>query len=101
MSEKSYVPRWSQGITATEWRRRLLTLSSPVREAAARIIWWETLSLRPVSERSSMLDDMLRGPEVPNHALQAALIRIGLPSGFVMRRISEAKPRVRRKRSEQ
>jgi hypothetical protein len=99
MSDKAYVPRWSRGITPTEWRQRLLTLALPVRHAAARIVWWETLSLRMVPDRSDALDDMLKhGAEVPDQDLQAALIQIGLPQAFVMRRITAVKPRPPRRK---
>jgi hypothetical protein len=101
MSDKAYVPRWSRGITPTEWRQRLLTLALPVRHAAARIVWWETLSLRMVPDRSDALDDMLKhGPEVPDSDLQAALIEIGLPEGFVRRRITTPKPRPPRRKKQ-
>jgi hypothetical protein len=97
MSEKSFVPRWSKGVTPTEWRQRLLTLA--LRHAAARIIWWETLSLRMHGERCDVLDDMLKhGPEVPDQDLQAALIEIGLPEKFVARRITAVKPRPPRRK---
>jgi hypothetical protein len=100
VTEKAYIPRWSKGVTPNEWRQRLLTLPLPVRHAAARIVWWETLSLRMHSDRDETLDDMLKhGPEVPDQDLQAALIKIGLPQAFVMRRITAVKPRPpRRKR---
>jgi len=101
MSEKAYVPYWAKGITPAEWRQRLLTLALPVRHAAARIIWWECLSLRLVPDRSDALDDMLKhGPEVPDQDLQAALIEIGLPTGFVMRRITTPKPRPPRRKKQ-
>jgi hypothetical protein len=99
MSEKAYVPYWSQGVSPAEWRQRLMTLALPVRHAAARIIWWETLSLRMHNDRDGTLDDMLKhGPEVPDSDLQAALIQIGLPSRFVMRRITTPKPRPPRRK---
>lgn len=99
MSDKAYVPYWAKGITPAEWRQRLLTLALPVRHAAARIIWWECLSLRLMPDRSDVLDDMLRnGPEVPDTDLQQALIQIGLPEKFVMRRITAVKPRPPRKK---
>ncbi len=99
MSDKAYVPRWSRGITPAEWRQRLMALALPVRHAAARIVWWETLSLRMVPDRSDALDDMLKhGPEVPDQELQAALIQIGLPQAFVMRRITAVKPRPPRRK---
>jgi hypothetical protein len=103
MSEKAYVPYWAKGITPAEWRQRLMALALPARHAAARIIWWETLSLRMHNDRDDTLDDMLKhGPEVPDSDLQAALIQIGLPSRFVMRRITTPKPRPpRRKTSSQ
>jgi hypothetical protein len=76
-----------------------MTLALPVRHAAARIVWWETLSLRMVPDRSDALDDMLKhGAEVPDQDLQAALIEIGLPTGFVMRRITTPKPRPPRRK---
>jgi hypothetical protein len=76
-----------------------LSLALPVRHAAARIVWWETLSLRMVPDRSDALDDMLKhGAEVPDQDLQAALIEIGLPTGFVMRRITTPKPRPPRRK---
>jgi hypothetical protein len=99
MSDKAYVPRWSRGITPAEWRQRLMALALPVRHAAARIVWWETLSLRMVPDRSDALDDMLKhGAEVPDQDLQAALIEIGLPQAFVMRRITAVKPRPPRRK---
>jgi hypothetical protein len=99
MTEKTHVPYWSRGISPAEWRQRLLTLALPVRHAAARIIWWETLSLRMHNDRDDTLDDMLaNGPEVPDEDLQAALIQIGLPSRFVMRRITTPKPRPPRRK---
>ena len=99
MSDKAYVPRWSRGITPADWRQRLLTLALPVRHAAARIVWWETLSLRMVPDRSDALDDMLKhGAEVADQDLQAALIQIGLPQAFVMRRITAVKPRPPRRK---
>ena len=99
MTEKAYVPYWSRGVSPAEGRQRLLTLALPVRHAAARIIWWETLSLRLVSERDDSLDDMLKhGPEVPDAELQAALIQIGLPERFVLRRITTPKPRPPRRK---
>jgi hypothetical protein len=99
MSEKSFVPRWSKGVAPAEWRQRLLTLALPVRHAAARIIWWETLSLRMHGDRCDVLDDMLKhGPEVPDQDLQAALIEIGLPEKFVARRITAVKPRPPRRK---
>ena len=99
MTEKAYVPFWAKGITPAEWRQRLLTLASPTREAAARIIWWECLSLWLVPDRSDALDDMLKhGAEVPDQDLQAALIQIGLPRRFVMRRITAPKPRPPRRK---
>ena len=99
MTEKAYVAYWAKGVTPQEWRQRLLTLASPAREAAARIIWWETISLRLMGERCDLLDDMLRfGPEVPDEVLQAALIQIGLPKRFVMRRITAPKPRPPRRK---
>ena len=101
MSEKAYVPYWSQGVSPAEWRQRLMTLALPVRHAAARIIWWETLSLRMHNDRDDTLDDMLKhGPEVPDSDLQAALIQIGLPTGFVMRRITTPKPRPPRRKKQ-
>jgi hypothetical protein len=76
-----------------------MALALPVRHAAARIVWWETLSLRMVPDRSDALDDMLKhGAEVPDSDLQAALIQIGLPEGFVMRRITAVKPRPPRRK---
>jgi hypothetical protein len=100
VSDKAYVPRWSKGITPAEWRQRLLSLALPVRHAAARIIWWECLSLRLVPDRDDVLDDMLKhGPEVRDEELQAALIQIGLPTGFVMRRITTPKPRPPRRKN--
>jgi hypothetical protein len=76
-----------------------MALALPVRHAAARIVWWETLSLRMVPDRSDALDDMLKhGPEVPDQELQAALIQIGLPQAFVMRRITAVKPRPPRRK---
>jgi hypothetical protein len=103
MTEKAYVPYWAKGITPAEWRQRLMALALPVRHAAARIIWWETLSLRLVPDRDDVLDDMLKhGAEVSDGDLQAALIEIGLPEGFVLRRIQTPKPRPpRRKTSSQ
>ncbi len=99
MSDKAYVPRWSRGITPADWRQRLMALALPVRHAAARIVWWETLSLRMVPDRSDALDDMLKhGAEVPDSDLQAALIQIGLPQAFVMRRITAVKPRPPRRK---
>jgi hypothetical protein len=99
MTEKTHVPYWSRGISPAEWRQRLLTLALPVRHAAARIVWWETLSLRMHNDRCDVLDDMLaNGPEVPDEDLQAALIQIGLPSRFVMRRITTPKPRPPRRK---
>jgi hypothetical protein len=98
MTEKAYVPYWAKGISPAEWRQRLLTLALPVRHAAARIVWWETLSLRMYGDRDDTLDDMLHGPDVPNEELQAALIQIGLPSCFVMRRITTPKPRPPRRK---
>jgi hypothetical protein len=99
MTEKAYVPYWAKGITPAEWRQRLMTLALPVRHAAARIVWWETLSLRMHNDRDGTLDDMLRhGPEVPDSDLQAALIEIGLPQAFVMRRITAVKPRPPRRK---
>jgi hypothetical protein len=101
MSEKAYVPRWSRGITPADWRQRLLTLALPVRHAAARIVWWETLSLRMVPDRSDALDDMLKhGAEVSDQDLQVALIQIGLPEGFVRRRITTPKPRPPRRKKQ-
>jgi hypothetical protein len=101
MSEKAYVPYWAKGITPAEWRQRLMALALPVRHAAARIIWWETLSLRMHNDRDDTLDDMLKhGPEVPDSDLQAALIQIGLPSRFVMRRITTPKPRPPRRKKQ-
>jgi hypothetical protein len=76
-----------------------MALALPVRHAAARIVWWETLSLRMVPDRSDALDDMLKhGAEVPDQDLQAALIKIGLPEGFVRRRITTPKPRPPRRK---
>ena len=99
VTEKAYIPRWSKGVTPTEWRQRLMTLALPVRHAAARIIWWETLSLRMHGERCDVLDDMLKhGPDVPDQDLQAALIKIGLPQAFVLRRITAVKPRPPRRK---
>ena len=99
--DKTYAPRWSKGVTPQEWRQRLLTLASPAREAAARIIWWECLSLWMVPDRSDVLDDMLKhGAEVPDQDLQAALIQIGLPEGFVRRRITTPKPRPPRRKKQ-
>ncbi len=101
MSDKAYVPRWSRGITPAEWRQRLMALALPVRHAAARIVWWETLSLRMVPDRSDALDDMLKhGAEVSDSDLQAALIQIGLPEGFVRRRITTPKPRPPRRKKQ-
>jgi hypothetical protein len=101
MTEKAYVPYWSQGVSPAEWRQRLMTLALPVRHAAARIIWWETLSLRMHNDRDDTLDDMLKhGPEVPDSDLHAALIQIGLPSRFVMRRITTPKPRPPRRKKQ-
>jgi hypothetical protein len=101
MTEKAHVPHWSRGISPAEWRQRLLTLALPVRHAAARIVWWETLSLRMHNDRDDTLDDMLKhGPEVPDADLQAALIQIGLPTGFVMRRITTPKPRPPRRKKQ-
>jgi hypothetical protein len=78
-----------------------MALALPVRHAAARIVWWETLSLRMVPDRSDALDDMLKhGAEVPDQDLQAALIEIGLPEGFVRRRISTPKPRPPRRKKQ-
>jgi hypothetical protein len=78
-----------------------MALALPVRHAAARIVWWETLSLRMVPDRSDALDDMLKhGAEVPDAELQAALIQIGLPEGFVRRRISTPKPRPPRRKKQ-
>jgi hypothetical protein len=78
-----------------------MALALPVRHAAARIVWWETLSLRMVPDRSDALDDMLKhGPEVPDQDLQAALIEIGLPEGFVRRRITTPKPRPPRRKKQ-
>ena len=99
MTEKTHVPYWSRGISPAEWRQRLLTLALPVRHAAARVIWWETLSLRMHNDRDDTLDDMLKhGPEVPDQDLQVALIQIGLPSRFVLRRIQTPKPRPPRRK---
>jgi len=99
MTEKAYVPYWAKGISPDEWRQRLLTLALPVRHAAARIIWWETLSLRMHNDRDDTLDDMLKhGPEVPDEELHAALIQIGLPERFVLRRITTPKPRPPRRK---
>jgi hypothetical protein len=101
MTEKAYVPYWAKGITPAEWRQRLMALALPVRHAAARIIWWETLSLRMHNDRDDVLDDMLKhGPEVPDSDLQAALIEIGLPEGFVRRRITTPKPRPPRRKKQ-
>jgi len=101
MTEKAHVPYWSRGITPADWRQRLLTLALPVRHAAARIIWWETLSLRLVPDRDDVLDDMLKhGPEVPDEELQAALMQIGLPERFVLRRITTPKPRPPRRKKQ-
>jgi hypothetical protein len=78
-----------------------MALALPVRHAAARIVWWETLSLRMVPDRSDALDDMLKhGAEVPDQDLQAALIEIGLPEGFVRRRITTPKPRPPRRKKQ-
>jgi hypothetical protein len=78
-----------------------MALALPVRHAAARIVWWETLSLRMVPDRSDALDDMLKhGAEVPDGDLQAALIEIGLPEGFVRRRITTPKPRPPRRKKQ-
>jgi hypothetical protein len=78
-----------------------MALALPVRHAAARIVWWETLSLRMVPDRSDALDDMLKhGAEVPDSDLQAALIEIGLPEGFVRRRITTPKPRPPRRKKQ-
>jgi hypothetical protein len=78
-----------------------MALALPVRHAAARIVWWETLSLRMVPDRSDALDDMLKhGAEVPDSDLQAALIQIGLPEGFVRRRITTPKPRPPRRKKQ-
>jgi hypothetical protein len=78
-----------------------MALALPVRHAAARIVWWETLSLRMVPDRSDALDDMLKhGAEVPDQDLQAALIQIGLPEGFVRRRITTPKPRPPRRKKQ-
>jgi hypothetical protein len=101
MAEKAYVPYWAKGITPAEWRQRLMALALPVRHAAARIVWWETLSLRMHNDRDDTLDDMLKhGPEVPDSDLQAALIQIGLPSRFVLRRITTPKPRPPRRKQQ-
>jgi hypothetical protein len=52
-----------------------------------------------VPDRSDALDDMLKhGAEVPDSDLQAALIEIGLPEGFVRRRITTPKPRPPRRK---
>lgn len=103
MTEKAYVPFWAKGVTPQEWRQRLLTLASPAREAAARIIWWETISLRLMGDRCDLLDDMLRfGPEVPDEDLRNALVQIGMPRKTAERRITTPKPRPpRRKQSPQ
>lgn len=101
MTDKAYVPRWSKGITPAEWRQRLLTLALPVRHAAARIIWWECLSLRLVPDRDACIDDMLKfGPEVPDHDLQQALIAIGVPPHVAIRRVQPIKPRPPRRKKQ-
>lgn len=99
MTEKAYVPRWGAGVTPQEWRQRLLTLASPAREAAARIIWWEFLSLRLVGDRCDVIDDMLRfGAEVPDEDLRNALMQIGMPRKVAERRITQPKPRAPRRK---
>lgn len=103
MTDKTYVPRWGAGVTPQEWRQRLLTLASPVRQAAARIIWWEFLSLRLAGDRCTVIDDMLRlGAEVPDEDLKNALVQIGMPRKTAERRVTTPKPRpLRRKKPTQ
>lgn len=97
--DKPYVPYWSRNVTPEQWRERLMTLESPVREAAARIIWWETASLRLVADRTDIFDDLIKfGADVPDDDLQQALIKIGVPEKFAMRRIAPLKPRPPRRR---
>jgi hypothetical protein len=68
-------------------------------EATIRLLQSETLSLRMHGDRCDVLDDMLKhGAEVPDQELQAALIEIGLPQAFVLRRITAVKPRPPRRK---
>lgn len=99
MGDKTYVPRWGKGVSPMEWRERLMTLNSPAREAAARIIWWEFLSLQLVGERCDVLDDLLAyTPAVTDAELQDALVAIGMPRAVAQRRITTPKPRPPRRR---
>jgi len=85
------------GVSPSEWRRRVLQLAEPIRTKIGCLVWWDFFGARDVTERWSELDDIVNGhkklhdyPDFSREELINGLLCVGYTSYLAWKRINES-----------